>query len=231
MIGHERTELRDCIMVKKTYEIDTAAGRARALRHHKWQDHDVLRAKWHNFELVADGVYRSNHPSYERFAKYKEMGIKTVLNLRGDMPKPFYLFEKEACDDLGLTLVTVRMSARKVPRRTVLLDVMQAMDTMEKPFLIHCKSGADRTGLVSAFYLLQYTDASDDVIRKHLSFRYLHIRKSSTGALDFALETYLARRAQSPISLWDWLDTEYDEVVLTAAYKAQKAKEAFWQGW
>ena len=218
-------------MAKKIYEIETAAGRAEALRHHKWQDHDVLRAKWHNFELVTDGVYRSNHPSNERFAQYKEMGIKTVLNLRGDMPKPFYLFEKEACEALDLTLVTVRMSARKVPRRTVLLDVMQAMDTMEKPFLIHCKSGADRTGLVSALYLLQYTDTPEDAVRKQLSFRYLHIRKSSTGALDFALEAYLARRAQSTISVWDWLDTEYDEDVLMSAYKVQKAKEAFWQGW
>ena len=218
-------------MTKQTYEIETAAGRAHALRQYKWQDHDVLRAKWHNFELVTDGVYRSNQPSYERFAQYKEMGIKTVLNLRGDMPKPFYLFEKEACDALNLTLVTVRMSARKVPRRLVLLDVMQAFDTMEKPFLIHCKSGADRTGLTSALYLLQYTDSPADVVRKHLSFRYLHIRKSSTGALDFVLETYLARRAQGAISVWEWLDAEYDEVALTAAYKVQKAKEAFWQGW
>lgn len=218
-------------MTKKPYEIDTPAGRARAQRQFLWQDHDVLRRKWHNFEMVSDGVYRSNQPDFERFASYQQMGIKTVLNLRGEMPEPFYLFEKEACDALDLTLVTVRMSARKVPRRLVLLDVMRAFETMEKPFLIHCKSGADRTGLASALYLLAHTDTDPDVIRRHLSFRYLHIRKSSTGSLDFVLETYLARRKRSPISVWDWLDQEYDEEELRAAYRAKKAKEAIWQGW
>lgn len=218
-------------MTKPTYEIETPAGRVRALRQFRWQDHDILRRKWHNFEAVAEGVYRSNQPDFDRFKTYRDMGIKTVLNLRGEMPEPFYLFEKEACAALDLTLVTIRMSARKVPRRTVLLDVMHAFETMEKPFLIHCKSGADRTGLASALYLLAHTNADPDTIRRHLSFRYLHIRKSSTGALDFVLDTYLERRDRRPITVWDWLDQEYDEEELRTAYRAKKAQETFWQGW
>lgn len=217
--------------MKPEYEIETPVGRARAMRQFRWQDHDILRRRWHNFDTVADGVYRANQPDFARFERYREMGVKTILNLRGEMPEPFFLFEKEACAELGLSLVTVRMSARKVPRRAVLLDVMDAFETMAKPFLIHCKSGADRTGLASALYLLQHTDAPVDTIRAQLSFRYLHIRKSSTGALDFVLETYLTRRAQSPISVKDWIDREYDETTLRASYRAKKAQERFWQGW
>ena len=218
-------------MTKPVHEIDTPAGRARALHQFKWKDHDILRRKWHNFEAVTDGVYRSNQPDFKRFAAYQEMGIKTILNLRGDKPKPFYLFEKEACDALGLTLVTIKMSAGRVPPRDRLLSLMQIFETIERPFLIHCKSGADRTGLAAALYLLTYTQTPDDAVRRQLSFRYLHIRKSSTGALDFVLEAYLARRKDSPISVRDWITDEYDEDALTAAYQAKKAKETFWQGW
>lgn len=228
---HQRERQKGRVMTKEPYAIDTPAARARAARHFKWKDHAVLRHKWHNFEMVADGVYRSNQPDFDRFAAYKDMGIKTVLNLRGKMAEPFYLFETEACAKLGLTLVTTQMSARKVPHKAVLQEVMQAFETMEKPFMFHCKSGADRTGLVSAFYLLQYTDTPDDVVRQHLSFRYLHIRKSSTGVLDFVLEAYLARRDRSPISVRDWIDQEFDEADLTARYKAMKAKQSLWQGW
>ncbi|MCK0119930.1 tyrosine-protein phosphatase [Loktanella sp. F6476L] len=218
-------------MAKRPHEIDTPEGRARALRQFDWQDHDVLRRKWHNFEAVADGVYRSNQPSPDRFAAYAEMGIKTILNLRGGLKEPFYLFEKEACDALGLKIVTVGLSARKAPQKIRLIQLFEAFETIEKPFLIHCKSGADRTGLASAFYLLAYSDVDDDTVRAQLSFRYLHIRKSSTGILDYVLETYLARRAQDPIDIRTWVETEYDEDETKAGYAAMKAKQKLWEGW
>lgn len=218
-------------MAKRTYDISTTEGRAAAVRQFDWHDHDVLRRRWHNFEAVVPDVYRSNQPSYERFSAYADMGIKTVLNLRGALPEPYYMFEQEACAALGLELVSVRMSARNAPDRVVLLALMDAFEAMTGPFMIHCKSGADRTGLASALYLLRYTGASDEVARSHLSFRYLHIRKSSTGILDFVLEAYLARRKQSPIAVHDWLDQEYDKVALTADYKAMKSEEKLWEGW
>ena len=218
-------------MAKRPHEIESAKGRARAKRQFDWQDHDLLRRRWHNFETVAPGVYRSNQPSATRFADYAEMGIKTILNLRGALDEPFYLFEQEACDALGLEIVSIGLSARKAPRKDRLLKLVDVFETIERPFLIHCKSGADRTGLAAALYLLQYSDADDDTLRAQLSFRYLHIRKSSTGILDFVLETYLARRQQSPIKLRDWVVAEYDRDQMMAAYAEMKTKQKLWQGW
>ena len=218
-------------MIKPSYEIETAAGRARAMRQFNWQDHDVLRRRWHNFEAVTEGVCRSNQPSPARFAEYAAQGIKTILNLRGGLSEPFYLFEKEACDALGLQIVTVGLSARNAPQQARLIDLLDAFDTIPKPFLIHCKSGADRTGLASAFYLLAYTDADEATVRAHLSFRYLHIRKSSTGVLDYVLDAYLARRRDTGIDLRTWVETEYDEAQIKEGYAAKKADEKLWEGW
>lgn len=212
-------------------DITDPVERARSYKHYDWMDHGILRRRWHNFEAVAPGVYRSNHPHHERFAAYAEMGIKSVLNLRGVSDQSHYLFEAESCAQLGLELVTVHLGARNAPEQHRLVALLDAFETLPKPFMMHCKSGADRTGLAAAFYLLHYTDATDAEARQQLSFKYLHIRKSSTGILDHVLETYLAARDATGVDLRAWVETGYDKPAVVASYKAKKERERFWQGW
>ncbi len=213
------------------HDIVDPAERRKSLWHLRWLDHGIFRTFWHNFEKVAPGVYRSNQPDPKRFKAYAAMGIKTVLNLRGEALQPHYLFTEESCAAYGMTLVPVKLSARRAPKRERLLMVLDAFDTMERPFLMHCKSGADRTGLVAAIYLLIHEGASIDEARKQLSFRYLHIRKSTTGILDHFLDVYAERHAQSPIPIDEWIRTEYDADALARSYDAKKKSERFWQGW
>ncbi len=213
------------------HDITDPAERKRSYRHVRWLDHGILRTFWHNFEEVSDSVYRSNHPDHPRFEAYAKMGIKTILNLRGVAKQPHYLFEVESCQRLGLTLLTVHMSARQAPKRSKLIDLMDAFHTMERPFLIHCKSGADRTGLAAALYLMIVEGQGVAVARKQLSFRYLHIRRSSTGVLDHFLDVYEARNAESPIGVADWIKTEYDADALTESFAAKQAALKPWQGW
>lgn len=199
--------------------------------HVRWLDHGILRTYWHNFDQVSEGVYRSNHPDHKRFEAYAAMGIKTILNLRGVVRQPHYLFEVESCERLGLELVTVHMSARAAPAKDRLLSVLRAFEEIERPFLMHCKSGADRTGLVAALYLMVHDGQSVAKARKQLSFRYLHIRRTSTGILDHFLDVYAARNAQEPIAIEDWIRTEYDRDALTESFAQKQAALKFWQGW
>ncbi|NOX41068.1 MAG: dual specificity protein phosphatase family protein, partial [Alphaproteobacteria bacterium] len=104
-------------------DISTPEKRAQARRHFNWVDHGILRVWWTNFYPVAKGVYRSNHPSAERLAAYKAKGIKSVLNLRGISKFSFYLFEKEACDALGLNLTSIHMSATRLPTVERILEL------------------------------------------------------------------------------------------------------------
>ena len=205
--------------------------RKRSYWHVRWLDHGILRTFWHNFEEVADGVYRSNHPDHKRFAAYAAMGIKTILNLRGEAKQPHYLFEAESCNALGLNLVTIKLGARKAPTVAQLVAVMAAFETMERPFLIHCKSGADRTGLVAALYLISQQGCSVAQARRQLSFRFLHIRRTATGILDYFFDVYADRNAQSPIAIADWIKTEYDPVALTSDFEKKQSALKPWQGW
>jgi len=205
--------------------------RRRSWQHYLWLDHGILRTFWHNFEKVADGIYRSNHPHHKRFVAYAELGVKTVLNLRGMAQQPHYLFEVESCKALGLRLVTVPMSARQAPAADKLLRLFVEFERCERPILIHCKSGADRTGLAAALYLMIHEGVPVEEARKQLSFRYLHIRKSSTGVLDHFLDVYAARNAKSPIGIIDWVRDEYDADALTESFAAKQAALKPWQGW
>ncbi len=213
------------------HDIVDPVERRKSQWHLRWLDHGIFRTFWHNFEKIAPGAYRSNQPDDKRFEAYAAMGIKTVLNLRGEALQPHYLFEVESCEAHGLTLIPAKMSARRAPKVERLLAVLDAFATMERPFVMHCKSGADRTGLAAAIYLMLYEGASLEQARKQLSFRYLHIRKTETGILDYFLDVYAERHAQSPIAIDTWIRTEYDEAALKDGYVAKKKAERFWQGW
>ena len=191
-------------------DLSTPENRRRAHIYNMWFDHAVLRKFWTNFHPVSDGVYRSNQPTHERFVKLKEMGIKTVLNLRGASPAAHYLVEEESCRELGLTLVNVTLHARYAAPAEDILKVIAAFRSIEKPFVMHCKSGADRAGFASAIYLLVIEGRPVAEARRMLSAKYIHFSWSRTGVLDHILDLYEARTGEGPITFEDWIAKEYD---------------------
>lgn len=213
------------------YEIDTQAGRKRAMRHLDWVDHGILRYRWHNFSEIAPGAYRSNHPTIARFEDYAAMGIKTVLTLRGAQHQPQFLFEAEVCARLGLGLECVQLAARRAPPVERLQMLFSKFDHMDRPFLMHCKSGADRTGLAAALYLLEYAGVDIATAKRQLNFDFIHIRRTATGILDHFLDTYEARFSQTGIGVRDWIGTEYSAEDLTLSFAAKQRSLRFWQGW
>lgn len=201
-------------------DLSTPENRRRARIYNLWFDHEILRGLWTNFFQIAPGVYRSNHPTYKRFAAMKARGITTVLNLRGTYPSAHYFTEVETCRALGLNLFSISLQARHAPPAKDLLALIDAFRSIEKPFVMHCKSGADRAGLASALYLLVIEGRPMAEARKQLGLRYLHVRKSKTGVLDHLLDLYEMRTAGDPISFEDWLRTEYDHFAVQADYQA-----------
>ncbi len=191
--------------------------RARSYHYLKWKDHGILRKYWTNFGEVAPGVYRSNHPSPERLRAYKDRGIKGILNLRGEGLHAPYLFEVESCAELGLELISIDLQARKPPPIDSLNQLFDAFDRIPRPFVMHCRSGADRAGLGSALYVLDQ-GGSVAQARRELSLRYLHLRFTKTGVQDHMLDLYEARNAQNPISIRDWVRHEYDPAVLAESF-------------
>lgn len=205
-------------------DMDAPSARRRAWMHYMIFDHAVLRLLWSNFAQIAPGVFRANHPSPDRLAKYAAQGIKTIINLRGASKGPHYLLEREKAEELGLKMVDLRnLNARQAPAREDLLAVLDAMRNAEKPMLLHCKSGADRTSLAAVLYLLVVEKTSVAQARKQFSVRFIHFKWTKTGVLDHILDTYEAAQAETGIGFEDWLRNQYDADAVQASFDAGRA--------
>lgn len=204
--------------------IATPEQRRKAYWHFHLLDHGMLRALWANLSEIAPGAWRSNQPSPRGLRRLQKLGIKSVLNLRGVNQRSPYLFEQETCHELGMTLVSCNLSARSLMPRENLVALLDVFDTIEYPFVMHCKSGADRAGLASALYMLYVKGASIAEAKEQLSFRYLHIRSSVTGILDHVLDAYEKDNAENPMAIRDWIETRYDNEKLTAEFHQIRSK-------
>jgi protein tyrosine phosphatase (PTP) superfamily phosphohydrolase (DUF442 family) len=203
-------------------DIEDPVKRRWSALHYNLFDHAFLRAVWTNFFEIAPGVYRSNQPTHRRFEKYAKMGIKTVINLRGEDSRAQYLFEEESCRKLGLTLVNAKLWARNTAPRSKIVAVIDALRAAEKPMMFHCKSGADRAGFVAAMYLLIFENASIEEAKKQLGIKYIHLDFTKTGVQDYILRVYEARLSLGEIGFEDWIRTEYASGILQEGWDTRK---------
>ena len=193
-----------------SHDIVAPIERKKSASYVRWVDHEILRTHWHNFAQIAPGAYRSNHPTRKRFEKYAQMGIKTIVNLRGQNRFAHYAFEVEACHDLNLDLINISLSARKAATRERMLELIDLLTNISPPFLLHCKSGADRTGLASVIYLMLVHDVPVMQAKRQLAIRHMHLNFTQTGILDYIIWLFHERQNHGFIGFRDWVETEYD---------------------
>ncbi len=98
-----------------------------------------------NFYMVDDGVYRSAQPDRADMVQLVSMGFKTILNLRD------YHSDEAEAKGLNLQLERLEMSAGDIHTGDV-VKALRILTHAEKPVLVHCWHGSDRTGLVCAMY-------------------------------------------------------------------------------
>lgn len=132
------------------------------------------------------------------------------------------MLEEHYCRDYGITMHTLNLNARYAPDPKELLALLDLFDTVEKPFLMHCKSGADRAGLASALYLVHAEGKSIEEAQEMLSFKYLHVNDRKTGIMGHTLRAYGTAQAQTGVSLKEWLLNAYDQEAEQAAFDAER---------
>jgi protein tyrosine phosphatase (PTP) superfamily phosphohydrolase (DUF442 family) len=170
-----------------------------------------------NVHAVIPGeIYRGAQPDESLLRiLVKRHGIRTIVNLRGACyPHDWYVEEAQAAQDLGLALEDVCFSAGRWPSQHEMRRFVEVLDRSERPIYLHCRHGADRTGLASVIALVLCRDAPYEQARRHLSFRYGHAPVGRSTVLDRFFEAYekwLKRSARdhSPAALRQWLLEEY----------------------
>lgn len=190
-------------------------------------DHGVIRHLWTNLYEIAPGVWRSNQPGPARLSRYKSMGIRSVISLRAAIGKPYHRMERKVCQDLGLNLLEgPTLGARELLCLDRIREIEKRLRSTPKPFVFHCKSGADRTGFVAALYLILVKDRPAEEALDQLRLKYVHLRRSRSGVLSHVFRAYLSEAEGR--SFGEWLDTDYDPVRLTADFEDWRRGRGRW---
>ena len=109
-----------------------------------------------NLHRVTDDLWRSGQPKAQGFSFLADLGLRTVVNLRGTVN------DDRRTDDPRLTLVRVPMKSRNVgeDNGAQVVAALQALTHGLKrgPVLVHCRFGSDRTGCIIALYRMLWQD-------------------------------------------------------------------------
>jgi len=204
-----------------SFDLTTGGGRRRAVIDYLWRDHAYLRLGFSNAHWLSDELVRTNQPWPFQLKVWAARGIRTVINLRGGFGASFYALERAACARHGLTLIDFTVASRDVPSREQVQGARRLFETVAYPALMHCKSGADRVGLMAVFYRHFRQSWNIREALGELSPRYLHVRAGLTGVLDYVFERYLAEGEPAGLSFIDWVESPaYDPAAIKADFRA-----------
>lgn len=122
-----------------------------------------------NFHQVHPFLYRSGEPTEAGLKKLKEMGVKTVIDLRA--PSEFPINEPKIAKELGLNYINLVMTSKAPTEKQVDTMLKEIKKAQEKPengsVLVHCAHGSDRTGcMVGIWRVTQEGWSYDDTYKE-----------------------------------------------------------------
>ncbi len=146
-----------------------------------------------NFHTITLGeAYRSAQMDRDELEYYiNKYRLKSIVNLRGKNPdSDWYIEEVKVSSEHGIAHYDVALSASRELTAKEIQALMEICNSAPRPILIHCKSGADRSGLVSAMWKVIVDKKSKTEAKKQLSIIYGHIPIGPTSAMDHFFEKW-----------------------------------------
>ena len=114
-----------------------------------------------NLSQVSPVLFRGAQPSHEGMLQLEQMGVKTVVNLRGLHD------DEDRLTGTKLSYVSIRFHTWH-PEAEDMVEFLKAVtDTYKQPVFVHCKRGIDRTGTMVALYRVAVQGwTKDEAIRE-----------------------------------------------------------------
>lgn len=128
------------------------------------QEKKVKEEELPNFHEVHPFLYRSGEPSQDGMKKLKDLGVKTIIDLRAPSERKFD--EEKVAKDLGIKYIMMVMTSAAPTQAyvdTFLKTVNEAKaDKSKGNVLVHCAHGSDRTGCMVGIWRVTQEDWSYD---------------------------------------------------------------------
>jgi uncharacterized protein (TIGR01244 family) len=107
-----------------------------------------------NFYQVDQNVYRGAQPTEDGFKYLAQIGVKTVIDLRAADERSES--EESMVTAAGMKYVSVPMTGLTAPTEAQISRILGVLEADNGPVFVHCKRGADRTGVVIASYRIDH---------------------------------------------------------------------------
>jgi tyrosine-protein phosphatase SIW14 len=108
-----------------------------------------------NFHQVNPQLYRGAQPRAGGLKTLKTIGVKTIVNLRGEDEQTGV--EREEARALGLRYYSVPLPEFSRPKDEDVQQVLDLINAAEnQPIFVHCRHGEDRTGTIIACYRITH---------------------------------------------------------------------------
>jgi tyrosine-protein phosphatase SIW14 len=121
-----------------------------------------------NFGRVTDNLYRGGQPTSEGFNALHAMGVGIVVDFR---EKPTDMAtERRQVESLGMKSVDIPWSANHEPSSDQIVEFLDLVRANpETKIYVHCRRGADRTGvMIAAFRIaVEHKSVADAVSEMH----------------------------------------------------------------
>jgi len=135
------------------------------------------------FHQVSEGLYRGAQPLDRGISKLHELGVNTVINLRG--PNDLTRAEETEARALGLNYFNIALPGWGRPQDDRIARIMELINAPESGrVFIHCRAGVDRTGLIVAIYRMTHDGWSSD--RALAEAERLGMRRTQLWMRDYA---------------------------------------------
>ncbi|HEU4795693.1 MAG TPA: tyrosine-protein phosphatase [Pyrinomonadaceae bacterium] len=106
------------------------------------------------FQQVNERLYRSAQPHKGGIKRLQELGINTIINLRGASDRT--RAQEAEARALGLNYFTLSLPNWGRPKDARVARILEIISAPENGrVLIHCRSGVDRTGMIVALHRMQ----------------------------------------------------------------------------
>ncbi len=109
-----------------------------------------------NLHRVSDDLYRGAQPTAEGIEQLEKLGVKTIVNLQSSES------DRKILGDTGLAYEHIPMTAWRPSDQSVIRFLQIVGDEKNLPVFVHCRRGADRTGMVVAIYRIAVQGWSKD---------------------------------------------------------------------
>ena len=105
-----------------------------------------------NLYQVSETLYRGGQPTAQGYEELRKLGIKTVVNLRS------FRDDADVVKRAKLEYLRIDVDGWQ-PSHDEIVEFLQIVTDEEKtPVFVHCRRGADRTGVMAAAYRVVVED-------------------------------------------------------------------------